>query len=101
MMHLLLLVFVIWVVVRLTRGAVLLGGHHARRHGARSGGTVPRGRRRRGRADSSDESASKLEARPRPALAPESPMERLQRQFVAGDLTIEEYEQQLDKVLRV
>jgi hypothetical protein len=41
-----------------------------------------------------------LSARVPPQPAPESPMDALQRRYVADEITVEEYERELDELLR-
>lgn len=98
-MNLVLLLVVIWLVVRLMRGSGVLG-HRGGWRDRRAGDDAWRGPKRTVRARSAGPSRKRsIGARP-PALPPESPVDRLQRQFVAGELTVEEYEQQLDRVLK-
>lgn len=98
---------IIFFALRLSRGARCGWGGHARRRieGRASGAEGrERGPARLGTGD--DLRAPQGHARPKPARRPakrlperqESPLEALQRRFVNGAMTVEEYERELDEL---
>lgn len=53
------------------------------------------------RLDRAERRALRRESQPAiPAAKPETPMEALQRRYVEGNLTVEQYEAELDKLYR-